>query len=126
MEYIKKNLWIAGLVAVIILLVAVWALRTQVPNKYAPFAQCLADRGAIFYGAFWCPKCAEQKKMFGSAEKKLPYVECSTPNGKAQLPICIEKGIQLYPTWMFADGSVEKGVLPLARLAEKSGCELPQ
>ena len=63
------------------------------------FAQCLADAGAVFYGAFWCPHCQDQKKLFNESDK-LPYVECSLPNGEGQTPVCIEEGIKGYPTWV--------------------------
>lgn len=96
------------------------------PSKLGPFAQCLKEKGATFYGAFWCPHCQAQKRMFGSAASELPYTECSTPNGQGQLQVCIDKGIQQYPTWEFADGSRLTGEVPLAQLAEKTGCELPQ
>lgn len=95
-------------------------------GKLDAFARCLAQRGAVFYGAFWCPHCQNQKKMFGRSERLLPYVECSTPNGQSQLKVCSEKNITGYPTWEFADGSREGGEVLLARLAEKTGCELPQ
>jgi hypothetical protein len=40
--------------------------------KYVEFAQCLSDKGAVFYGAFWCTHCKSQKQMFGApAVKKL-------------------------------------------------------
>ncbi|OGI72934.1 hypothetical protein A3D42_01645 [Candidatus Nomurabacteria bacterium RIFCSPHIGHO2_02_FULL_41_18] len=97
----------------------------QGPGEYDEFAQCLSDKGAKFYGAFWCPHCANQKKMFGSSQKFLPYIECSNPAGSAQLPICTEKGINTYPTWEFADGSRLSGEIPMAQLAEKTGCVLP-
>ena len=95
------------------------------PSKLDGFAQCLKDKGAVFYGAFWCPHCIDQKKMFGAAKRFLPYVECSTPNGNSQMPVCMEKNITGYPTWYFADGTQESGTLELARLAEKTGCVLP-
>jgi hypothetical protein len=91
----------------------------------AVLAQCLKDKGAVFYGAFWCEHCAEQKKRFGSAEKLLPYVECSTPDQRAQTQICIAKKIQSYPTWEFLDGSRLTGVQTLTQLAEKTGCVDP-
>jgi hypothetical protein len=48
------------------------------PNPKTALAQCLADKGATFYGAYWCPHCNNQKLAFGSrASKKLPYVECA-------------------------------------------------
>ncbi|MEK7140628.1 MAG: thioredoxin domain-containing protein [Patescibacteria group bacterium] len=99
---------------------------TTTPGQYDTFTQCLKDKGAIFYGAFWCPHCQAQKKLFGSSAKFLPYVECSTLDGKAQLPECTEKNITGYPTWEFADGSRMSGEVPLADLAAKTACELPQ
>jgi hypothetical protein len=95
------------------------------PGKYDEFATCLKDKGAVFYGAFWCSHCRAQKKMFGSSAKLLPYVECSTPDAKGQTPLCIEKKIASYPTWEFADGSRLNGEIPLAQLAEKTSCTLP-
>lgn len=94
------------------------------PGQYDTFAQCLADSGAIFYGAFWCQHCESQKAMFGNSEKLLNYVECSTPDGQGQTAVCAEAGIQSYPTWEFADGTREVGAIPLAELAEKTSCEL--
>lgn len=96
------------------------------PGKYDQFAQCLKDSGAKFYGAFWCPHCQTQKKMFGKSQKKLPYVECSTPNGQGQKPVCNEAGIEGYPTWIFADASRLTGEIELSVLAEKTSCVLPQ
>lgn len=95
-------------------------------GKYDGFAQCLKDQGATFYGAFWCPHCQAQKKLFGSSVKLLPYVECSTLDASGQTQICIDKGIKSYPTWEFADGSRLDGEIPLADLAAKTSCELPQ
>src|SRR3989338_4206413 len=86
------------------------------PGKLDQFAQCLKDRGAVFYGAFWCPHCQNQKAMFGASQKLLPYVECSTTDGKGQLQLCKDKNIEGYPTWAFADGSRESGALSLNRL----------
>lgn len=95
------------------------------PNNLVGFTQCLADSGAKFYGAFWCPHCQAQKKMFGSSEKYLPYIECSTADGQQQLQICKDAGITGYPTWEFADGSRMSGEVALSVLSEKTGCVLP-
>ncbi len=100
--------------------------KTAVESKVLePFAQCLNDSGAKFYGAYWCPHCNQQKSLFGRAHKSLPYVECSTPDGKGQTEVCTEEGIESYPTWKFADGTTSNGVTSLEVLAEKTGCELP-
>lgn len=96
------------------------------PGKYDGLAQCLKDKGAVFYGAFWCRHCQAQKKMFGNSEKLLPYVECSNPDGQSQTQICIDKEINQYPTWEFADGSRVTGEQQPSVLAEKTGCALPQ
>lgn len=105
-------------------------IRTNVvppgPGKYDTFAQCLKDKGAVFYGAFWCSHCQSQKKLFGSSAKLLPYVECSTANGRAQTQICIDKKIDGYPTWEFADGTRLNGEIPLLQLSEKTSCVLPE
>ncbi len=108
-------------------LAAVWfGVKTATtPAPYNSFAQCLGEKGATFYGAFWCPHCTDQKKLFGRSAKHLPYVECSTPNGQGQTRACTEKGVSGYPTWEFADGSRESRVLRLEELAEKTGCVLP-
>lgn len=95
------------------------------PGELDGFATCLKDKGAIFYGAFWCPHCQNQKEMFGKSQKLLPYVECSTPDGNGQLPVCQEKQIGGYPTWEFTDGSRTSGETPLKTLSEKTGCPLP-
>lgn len=94
------------------------------PGRYDAFAACLGEKGAVFYGAFWCPHCQEQKALFGRSARDLPYVECSTPNGQSQLPVCEEKGVESYPTWHFADGSVRKGTLSLNELASITECPL--
>ena len=98
------------------------------PGKYDNFATCLEDKGAVFYGAFWCPHCQAQKKLFGSSQKLLPYIECSTTDGQSQTQACIDKKISSYPTWEFTDGSRLNGEIPLQQLAEKTSCEnsLPQ
>lgn len=100
------------------------------PGKYDTFATCLKDKGAVFYGAFWCPHCQSQKKLFGPSQKLLPYVECSTPDAQGQTQICKDKGITGYPTWNLADGTTipnenDAGVT-LKTLADKTSCVLPE
>lgn len=99
---------------------------SNTPGPLAPFAACLKDKGATFYGAWWCPHCQNQKKLFGKDQKTLPYVECSTADRRSQTQACIDKKIEGYPTWEFADGSRLSGEVSLDKLSEKTGCELPQ
>jgi len=96
------------------------------PGKYDAFATCLKDRGAVFYGAFWCSHCNATKKEFGSSQKLLPYVECSNASGTGQLQVCADKKINAYPTWEFADGSRLMGEVSMQQLADKTACILPQ
>jgi hypothetical protein len=112
----------------IILLVAVLFYVTSAPkgpSQLDSFAQCLTAKGAKFYGAFWCPHCAAQKKIFGSSIKFVDYVECSTPDGDNQNQVCKDAHVESYPTWIFADGSVSKGEQSLDALSTKTGCALP-
>lgn len=89
------------------------------PEQIQQFAACLNEKGAVMYGASWCPHCTEQKEMFGAALGKINYVECSTEENK-----CTAEGIQFLPTWKFSDGSIQTGVMTFSELAEKSGCVL--
>mgnify|MGYP003393073661 FL=1 len=122
----KKNTVIWLLLSGLIIAGLVWlVLIPAKPGKLDAFATCIKDSGATFFGAFWCPHCQNQKAMFGSSAKLLPYKECSTPDGKGQLPVCTDAGVTGYPTWEFADGSREGGEVSLERLAEKTSCTLP-
>lgn len=123
----NKSTIISTLVVVVVVVVGLVLLQnaSNKPSKYTELATCLAEKGATFYGAFWCPNCGNQKKLFGTAADILPYVECSTPDGKGQQMVCTEKGIASYPTWEFADGSRLVGTQDLEVLAEKAGCPMP-
>lgn len=95
-----------------------------VPGKYDDFAQCLSDAGAKEYGAYWCPNCQEQKKLFGKSFKHVNYIECAS--GRGQTATCQKAGIEAYPTWEFKDGSREVGMMTLKELSAKTGCALPK
>lgn len=116
--------------AILILVGAVYGV-SKIPEKagaYDEFATCVADSGATFWGAFWCPHCNDQKKLFGRSAKLLPYTECSTPDGRGQTNECTEAGIESYPTWDFAVGTTTErigGVLTFEKLSEMTGCAIP-
>ncbi|MFA5934129.1 MAG: hypothetical protein WC795_02835 [Candidatus Paceibacterota bacterium] len=123
----KTSLFIGLVVSIIAILAAVYFfVPAPAPSKYDAFATCLKDKGANFYGAFWCPHCQQQKELFGRSKNLLPYIECSTPDTKGQTLICQEKKIESYPTWIFADDSRLTGEIPLQELAEKTSCVLPE
>lgn len=98
--------------------------RSEGPDPRTPLAQCLTQKGVKFYGAYWCPHCAAQKKAFGKAFSDVTYVECAVPGSpNTQTQECKDQDITGYPTWIFPDGSRVSGEQSLEDLAEKSGCE---
>lgn len=96
--------------------------NVSISESAEKLAQCVADSGAKFYGAYWCPHCADQKAVFGKFAKKLPYVECSKIGGREQTDACKAEKIESYPTWKFADGTVISRVLSLQELASRTDC----
>ena len=90
-------------------------------------ATCFAEKEVKMYGAFWCPSCAKQKKIFGSSweilVKKGVYVECDARGDNPQSDLCMEKKVDKYPDWEIK-GERMVGIFSLETLAEKSGCPL--
>jgi len=116
---------LAAVVLVIGGLVYLANRQSGAPGQYDGLAQCLTEKGAKFYGASWCPHCAEQKRMFGSSMKYVDYVECAIPgNQRGQTKACDDAKIESYPTWVFADGARVTGEQLPKSLAEKAGCGL--
>ena len=70
-----------------------WYTDMSKPGQYDDFAKCLGEKGLKFYGAFWCPHCQAQKALFGKSKELLPYIECSTADGKGQTEICKQKNV---------------------------------
>lgn len=125
----RKNSYLPLIITAVIIFgapMAYWAYYMTQPGKYDGFAECIKESGATFYGAFWCPHCQEQKAMFGKSVSLLPYVECSTADGKGRTEVCETAEVTQYPTWQFADGTRKTGTLPLATLAEATSCTLPE
>ncbi len=111
---------------VAIALVAGAFVHAPVParaDELTALARCLADGGAVFYGAAWCPYCRKQLRAFGNAAPLLPYVECSDPGTRRMRPECREAGVKSYPTWVFPNGVVVTGSKRPEELAALSGCE---
>ncbi|MEK7148210.1 MAG: hypothetical protein AAB758_02830 [Patescibacteria group bacterium] len=117
-----------GLLILLVLIGGVyWLVKTPGrAGKLDTFATCIKDSGALFYGAFWCPHCQNQKAMFGSSAKLLPYIECSTPDGNGQLPECKDAEVTGYPTWKFPDGTIKNGEVSLDDLSNLTQCKIPE
>jgi hypothetical protein len=99
--------------------------QSAAPGQYDKLAQCLTDKGVKFYGAYWCPHCAEQKRILGSSMKHIDYVECGLPNNQqGQTQACNDAKIESYPTWVFPDGSRLTGEQQPKALADKAGCSV--
>jgi hypothetical protein len=82
-------------------------------------AHWLRQRGVIFYGAWWCPACFQQKNLFGKeAGNRLPYVECDKEEAGRQR--CVAADVRVFPTWVLGVRRLE-GVQTLDELKLWSG-----
>lgn len=80
----------------------------------------LRQIGAKMYGAYWCPYCMRQQDLFGSAFSTIDYVECDARGENPQPQLCLDAGIQGYPTWEI-NGELHPGLHSLEELADLSG-----
>ncbi|MEW4562734.1 peptidylprolyl isomerase [Bremerella sp. JC770] len=88
-------------------------------------AQAIADSGAVFFGADWCPFCTEQKGLFGEGASNLPFVEVSNPQHTLN-QVGADNNISSLPTWDFADGTRVTGVQSIEDLIAYTGISIPQ
>jgi uncharacterized membrane protein/glutaredoxin len=94
------------------------------PRPEDPWIRGLAEHltqvDAKIYGASWCPHCNDQKELFGSSARRVPYVECSPSGPRAPTAaVCKENNVQSYPTWII-DGQRFVGTQSLDALARYS------
>jgi uncharacterized membrane protein/glutaredoxin len=82
-------------------------------------ARHLREKGAVMYGAYWCPHCAEQKALFGDAASDVPYVECAKDGINGRPDLCEKAGVKAFPTWVLG-AERREGVQSLAALAALS------
>jgi hypothetical protein len=114
-----------GVIAIIaVLALAFWQIKkdkaqNNAPGLYDNFAKCLAKKNITMYGAEWCSHCQSQKKLFGNSFQYVPYIECPD-----NTQLCIDKGIEGYPTWIFPDNKKFEGEQALEKLSQESGCAL--
>jgi len=85
----------------------------------------LDETGAKYYGAYWCPSCAQQRRLFGRSADHLPYVECS-PEGRngPRAMACVVEEISGYPTWVIGGQRIQSLLTP-DELASYSGFVWP-
>ncbi|MDO8579478.1 MAG: protein disulfide isomerase family protein [bacterium] len=94
-------------------------VENSTSKNLATFAQCLASKNITMYGAQWCSHCQREKALFGEAFKYVPYIEC--PENEK---LCLDAGINGYPTWIDGSGTKYEGEQGLDGLAKISGCPL--
>jgi Zn ribbon nucleic-acid-binding protein len=119
---------VALIVCLFILQKIVTKTHNNKPSVLDPFASCLTEKGAKFYGHYQCPHCQDQKELFGTAADSVTYIECGVIGsnmGSGQSQECTDLKIESYPTWIFADKTRISGQQSIAQLAEKTGCEIP-
>ncbi len=124
---IRRNYIVIGILFVISSFLGAVIYAAELPpppHLYDALARCIASSKTTFYGAFWCPDCAQQKTKFGTGAQYLPYHECSLPD-HSENASCKSAGITHYPTWVFPDGSRLVGVQNPSTLAAKTGCPMP-
>ncbi|NJM48078.1 MAG: vitamin K epoxide reductase family protein [Alkalinema sp. RU_4_3] len=110
-------------------------VNTPSSDAETQLAEHLKAIDAKMYGAYWCPHCCEQKRLFGAtAMKQLKYVECGEGGQNAQVDTCrdlapvIEKATGEkfgFPTWEI-NGQFYSGRQPLTELARLSDYKGPQ
>lgn len=94
------------------------ALKTSSAEQLA-LSDWLRKRGVIFYGAWWCPACFQQKNLFGKqAGNQLPYVECDKEEAGRER--CSAAGVRVFPTWVQGGQRLE-GVQTVEELKAWSG-----
>jgi uncharacterized membrane protein/glutaredoxin len=117
-----------GALAAVVILLLHLSYSSPVAESQGPedpatqaLAEHLSQQGVLFYGAYWCPHCQEQKRLFGPSAHRLPYIECG-PGGPSapSAPSCRAAGISTYPTWVI-HGRARAEVLNLQQLANLTG-----
>lgn len=99
-----------------------WEITTTSGTAEIELAKHLTAIGAKEFVAWWCPRCHEQKSLFGKeAVALITKVECD-PAGKVnpQPQLCIDTGIKGFPSWQI-NGQIYPGIQTLEKLAQISG-----
>ena len=134
--------FVIGLILISLIFIAGCSKSGYSNEQLDSLANCLVTNNVKEYGAFWCPNCAQQEKMFGSSHKilrdKNVYIECDprcVRDSDGDLPAacrgvegkaeeCLANNIDRYPTWVFDDNTRLIGTQELSVLAQKTGCSL--
>ena len=109
----KKLMIYSAIIIAVIGIAGLTVYQASAAGKYDSFAKCLAEKGAVMYGAMnWCKYTQEQRAMFGKSYKYLNYKEYTEG-----------EGIKITPTWIINGERYEK-VQSFEKLAALTGCSL--
>jgi len=89
-------------------------------DQKVSLAKALTAKGAIFYGAYWCSHCKDQKTAFGDALQYVTYYECDPQGDNPKVKECEAANIQGYPTWIY-NSNQKEGAQTLDELASWIG-----
>lgn len=111
---IPKKYIVLSIIGIFIIAIAAYSVISyNKPGQYDGFAKCLAEKGAVMYGALgWCKYTQGQKAMFGRSFKYLNYKEFT------ELP-----GIKKTPTWVI-NGKWYENTQSFDKLSEITGCRI--
>jgi hypothetical protein len=121
----RRTTRIAVVLALVIFISGLFPRASEAANRLDVFAKCLTAKRAKMYGLFWCPHCADQKEIFGSAFQYVTYVECGVPGTRQETEQCKTQGVKHFPTWEFSNGTRNEGVMQLDALSKQTGCPVP-
>jgi hypothetical protein len=85
-------------------------------SQEVTLAKCLSSKGAVLYGASWCPYTQKQIASFKDGFQNLSYVECTK-----QGTLCRERGVSAYPTWIIGESRIV-GYRAPAEIGSAAGC----
>jgi len=88
----------------------------QTPDSKIKLAKHLTNEGATMYGAYWCPYCEKQKKLFEDSFSQIIYIECDSKGQNSNLNLCKRKKIISFPTWEI-NGRLYPGMRTLKNLS---------
>ncbi len=99
-------------------------------KDYSDLAQCLNEKGVVYYKSVRCSTCRRQEALLGQAYTKLNSIECH-PEGENPNPeLCLAKNISKTPTFLIERNGLEvkraEGLQQIKNLASFAGCPLPE
>lgn len=115
MKKLNKGWVITILVAVGVLIFAIYLINKENSETPKEIAQCIGEKSTL-YVQLGCPHCIKQENAFGENYKYLNVVDCYY-DAKA----CIKSNITGTPTWVI-NGEKYIGFQSIEKLQELTGC----